>query len=99
MARVNTRMLKFDWDEQKAASNLAKHKIAFAEAGSAFYDAHAVTYPDGEHSHGEPRFLTFGLSDRQRVIVVSHVEIDGGVRIISARRLTREERKIYEKGI
>lgn len=92
-------MFKFDWDEQKAASNLLKHKIAFAEAVSVFFDAHAVTYPDGEHSRGESRFITFGLSDRQRVIVVAHVEIAGGIRIISARRVTREERKIYEESI
>lgn len=91
-------MFKFDWDEQKAALNLVKHKVSFAEAASVFYDGHAVTYSDGEHSHGEPRFLTFGLSDRQRVIVVSHVESDSGIRIISARRVTREERKIYEEG-
>ena len=92
-------MFKFDWEEQKAASNLAKHKVSFAEAASVFYDAHAVTYPDGGHSIGEPRFLTFGLSDKQRVLVVSHVETGGGIRIISARRVTREERKIYEEGI
>ena len=91
-------MFKFDWNEQKAASNLAKHKVSFTEAASVFYDVQAVTYPDGEHSLGEPRFLTFGLSDKQRVLVVSHVETGGGIRIISARRLTREERKVYEEG-
>ena len=92
-------MFKFDWDEQKAASNLVKHKVSFTEAASVFHDAHAVTYPDGERSLGEPRFLTFGLSDKQRVLVVSHVETGSGIRIISARRVTREERKIYEENI
>ena len=55
-------MFKFDWNEQNAASNLVKHKVSFEEAASVFHDAHAATYPDGEHSLGEPRFLTFYLS-------------------------------------
>jgi uncharacterized protein len=90
-------MFEFDWDEHKASANLAKHKVSFAEAASVFYDAFAITYPDGEHSLGEPRYLTFGLSDKHRILVVSHVEIQGGMRIISARRVTHEERKIYEE--
>jgi len=60
-------------------------------------DSFAVTYPDGEHSSGEARFLTFGMSDRHRILLVSHVESAHVIRIISARRVTHEERKIYEE--
>ncbi len=88
----------FDWDTDKANANLSKHRVSFAEAASVFFDALAITYPDGEHSTGESRFLTFGLSDQQRMLIVSHVETAGGIRIVSARRVTREERKIYEEG-
>ncbi len=90
-------MFEFDWDNRKAASNLAKHKVSFTEGASVFMDSLAVTYPDGEHASGEVRFLTFGMSDRHRVLVVSHIESTRGIRIISARRVTREERKIYEE--
>ncbi len=90
-------MFEFDWDNRKAASNLAKHKVSFAEGSSVFLDSLAVTYPDGQHSSGEMRFLTFGMSGRHRILVVSHVESTRGIRIISVRRVTREERKIYEK--
>jgi uncharacterized DUF497 family protein len=91
-------MFEFDWDDQKAASNFAKHKVTFTEAASVFLDTLAVTYLDGEHSKGEARFLTFGLSDQHRILVISHVESTARIRIISARRVTREERKIYEEG-
>ena len=90
-------MFEFDWDNRKAASNLTKHKVSFAEGASVFMDPLAVTYPDGKHSSGEMRFLTFGMSDRHRVLVISHIESTRGIRIISARRVTREERKIYEE--
>ncbi|MEO5863130.1 MAG: BrnT family toxin [Burkholderiales bacterium] len=89
---------EFDWDTDKASASLAKHRVSFAEAASVFYDSLAITYPDGEHSTGESRFLTFGLSDQQRRLVVSHTEISRGIRLISARRVTREERKMYEEG-
>ncbi len=90
-------MFEFDWDNRKAVANLAKHGVSFAEGASVFMDSLAVTYPDGEHSSGEARFLTFGTSDRHRILVASHVESARGIRTISARRVTREERKIYEE--
>ncbi len=90
-------MFEFDWDERKAVSNFAKHKVTFAEGASVFTDPLAITYLDGEHSMGETRYLTFGQSDQHRILVVSHVESAKGIRIISARRVTREERKIYEE--
>lgn len=89
--------IEIDWDDRKAELNLAKHGVNFAEAASVFFDPLALTYPDGKHSLGESRFLTFGLSENQRLLVISHVETKKGFRIISARRVTREERKIYEE--
>lgn len=89
---------EFTWDDQKAEANVLKHGVPFIEAASVFYDPLAVTYRDGEHSLGEPRFLTFGISQQNRILVISHVETRKGFRIISARKVTREERKIYEEG-
>jgi len=89
--------IEIDWDDRKAKLNLAKHGVDFTEAASVFFDPLALTYPDGKHSLGESRFLTFGFSENRRLLVISHVETKKGFRIISARRLTREERKIYEE--
>jgi uncharacterized DUF497 family protein len=91
-------MFDFDWDDGKASANLRKHGVSFAEGASVFFDPLAVTYRDGKHSHGEARFLTFGISDRQRMLVVSHVESIRGIRIISARKVTRDEKRVYEEG-
>lgn len=90
-------MFEFRWDDRKAKSNLAKHQITFPEAASIFFDPMAKTYPDGEHSRTESRFLTFGQSEQNRLLVVSHTESENSIRIISARRVTRDERKIYEE--
>lgn len=89
--------MEFDWDLKKAASNLKKHEVSFKEAGTVFGDSLAVTYSDPDHSHSEDRFLTFGMSQNNRLLVVSHTERKGKVRIISARLMTKHERKIYEK--
>jgi hypothetical protein len=56
-------MLKFEWDDAKAQSNLAKHGVSFEEAASVFGDPLALTFPDPDHSIGEKRWLTFGVSD------------------------------------
>ena len=90
--------MQFAWDSKKAASNLRDHEITFEEASSVFGDALAVTFDDPDHSEGESRLLTFGLSREGRLLVVSHTERRGIVRIISARRATRPERQIYEEG-
>ena len=89
---------EYDWHPDKAAANLKKHKISFQEASTCFRDPLAVTFPDGEHSDGESRFLTFGESVSGRVLIVSHTESElHGIRIISARKADRNERKIYEE--
>jgi uncharacterized protein len=90
--------MQFAWDPKKAASNLRDHKVTFEEASSVFGDSLAITFDDPDHSEGESRLLTFGLSEQGRLLVVSHMERRGLLRIISARRATRAERRIYEEG-
>jgi len=90
--------MNFEWDPSKATENLRKHRISFDEAATVFGDPLAVTFPDPDHSGSEERLLTFGLSVQNRWLVVSHTPRDPRIRIISARRVTRRERKIYEEG-
>ncbi|HEX4890086.1 MAG TPA: BrnT family toxin [Alphaproteobacteria bacterium] len=91
-------MIKFEWDVRKAASNLRKHGVSFEEAQSVFYDEYALQFLDAESSDTEDRFLLLGLSDRIRMLIVCHCERGAGsvIRIISARKATRNERKYYE---
>lgn len=90
--------MKFEWDEGKAEQNTEKHRVTFPEARTVFGDPLAITFRDPAHSVGERRFLTFGFSEAGRLLVVAHTERSDRVRIISARRVTKRERKIYENG-
>lgn len=90
--------MKFEWDTNKAISNLRKHKISFDEASTALSDPMAATGADPDHSIGELRYITFGISERGRLLVVAHTEQSDTVRIISARLASKRERKIYEEG-
>ena len=90
--------MHIEWDAAKAANNLRKHRVSFEEASSVFYDPLAVTGADPEHSEGEKRLITFGMSPAGQLLVVSHTERDEAIRIISARMATRSERRIYEEG-
>ncbi|MDE2024025.1 MAG: BrnT family toxin [Gammaproteobacteria bacterium] len=90
--------MEFEWDAAKAAANLKKHRVSFEEAASVFGDALALTFADPDHSADEERWLTFGLSHTGRLLVVSHAERSGRVRIISAREATKHELKIYQEG-
>lgn len=90
-------MLKFEWDETKAVTNTAKHGVTFAEAATVFGDSLALSFVDPDHSGGEKRWLTFGLSIKGRLLAVVHTERGRFVRIISARKATRHERGIYEQ--
>jgi uncharacterized protein len=90
--------MNFEWDPKKASLNVRGHRVTFEEASTVFGDSLAVTFADPDNSVGENRHLTFGMSDQGRLIVVSHTERRGVVRIISARRAVRAERKIYEEG-
>lgn len=91
-------MIKFEWDTDKAKSNQKKHGVSFDEAQSVFYDEFAIQFFDEESSDTEDRFLMLGLSQEQRILIVCHCERDSGniIRIISARKATKHERKFYE---
>ena len=91
-------MLEFEWDAKKAAANAKKHGVTFHEAATVFSDKLAVTFSDPDHSAREERFVTFGMSQSNRVLVVAHSEREGRIRIISSRPLTKGERRIYEEG-
>lgn len=90
--------MQFEWDPEKAVKNKRKHGIAFEEASTVFADPLAITFADPDHSFDEDRYLTFGLSKLERLLVVSHTLRGVLTRIISARPLTRQERVIYEEG-
>jgi uncharacterized DUF497 family protein len=90
---------EFEWDLEKAESNLQKHGVSFAEAATVFFDPLSLTISDPLHSAEEIRLVTTGLSNQQRQLVVVHSERDDKIRIISARLATPSERKKYESGI
>ena len=90
--------MKFEWDSRKADSNLKKHGVSFQEAASIFGNVLSITYPDPDHSTREQRFITVGMSQSGRVLMVAHTECGDNIRIISARKTTRRERKYYEEG-
>ena len=89
--------MRYEWDPTKAADNRAKH-VAFEEAATVFRDALSQTGKDPDHSFGEERLITFGLSTRGRLLVAAHTEHGDTIRIISARLATAVERVIYEEG-
>ncbi|MBX3280473.1 MAG: BrnT family toxin [Acidobacteria bacterium] len=89
---------KFEWDPVKAASNLEKHGVSFAEAATVFFDPLSLTVPDPLHSIDEQRFVITGLSYQRRHLVVAHSDRGDRIRIISARLATSSERKKYESG-
>jgi uncharacterized DUF497 family protein len=89
--------LSFEWNEQKARTNLAKHGVSFEEASTVFGDPLSLTIPDPAHSQTEDRFILLGRSHRQRLLVVVHTERGDNIRIISARPASRRERKDYEE--
>lgn len=89
--------LSFEWDEDKARSNLAKHGVGFAEATTVFGDPLSLTIPDPAHSQAEDRFIVLGHSHQRKLLVVAHTERGDSIRIISARRANRRERKSYEE--
>jgi hypothetical protein len=90
-------MITFDWDPAKAASNLRKHGVSFEAAQSVFYDEFAVQFYDEPHSSHEERFLMLGMCSEAQLLLVCHCERDSGdvVRIISARKATKQESSFY----
>lgn len=89
--------MKFEWDERKAEVNLRKHGVSFDEASSVFLDPLAVSGRDPDHSLDEEHYITFGFSRLGRPLAVCHTYRPGAIRIISARRVTRREKKLYEE--
>jgi uncharacterized protein len=89
--------LRFEWDPAKAVANEHRHGISFPEAQSVFGDEHALLLDDPDHSEVEDRFILLGLSAALRVLVVVHCyrESEDTIRLISARRATRSERRHY----
>ncbi len=88
----------FEWDENKATTNLKKHGVSFEEASTVFGDPLSLTIDDLLHSEEEDRFLILGQSHRRRLLVVSFTDRGAKIRIISARVASRRERKDYEEG-
>jgi len=89
--------VEFEWDPKKAGENLKKHDVDFVEAATVFADSLSITVRDPDHSETENRFIIVGYSNRFRPLVVSHIDRDGRVRIITARQLTAAERHDYEE--
>lgn len=91
-------MIKFEWDLPKAASNKRKHGVTFEEAKSVFYDDFAIQFFDEENSEMEDRFLLLGHSNKSRILLICHCEKESGniIRIISARKATKNERQLYK---
>ncbi|MGH8682219.1 MAG: BrnT family toxin [Burkholderiales bacterium] len=89
--------MQFEWDAAKAAENLLAHGVSFEEASTVFFDPLSATGADPDHSVGEARFITFGISSSGRLLVVAHTNRGEVIRIISARVATRGEREIYEE--
>ena len=92
--------IRFEWDERKNRLNVRKHGVSFEEAGSVFFDEDALEFYDDEHSDWEDRFLMLGMSARLRVLLVCHCMREGGtvIRLISARKATKNEKKLYPGG-
>ena len=90
--------MQFEWDKEKAKTNLQKHDVSFEEAETVWDDYFYIDLFDNEHSIEENRFLIIGESVGKRLLIVSYTERENRVRIISARELTPKERKDYEHG-
>lgn len=93
----------FEWDPNKAKSNIEKHKISFEDATSVFKDENAISIFDEEHSSNEERWITIGMDIKTRTLVVVHTFVtlnksSCNIRIISARKATKNEQKYYKEG-
>lgn len=97
MYNVHMNELRFEWDEAKSRQNIRKHGVSFAEAQAVFYDDRAIRFYDPDHSRDEERFIMLGMSFTLRILVVCHCyrESDAVIRIISARKATRQEAEQY----
>jgi uncharacterized DUF497 family protein len=87
----------FEWDPAKAAANIEKHGVSFEEAVSVFQDPLAKVHPDPHHSRSESREILIGHSGQRRLLLVAFTDRQGKIRVISARKVTRRERRDYEE--
>jgi uncharacterized DUF497 family protein len=90
--------VRFEWDPEKARANLETHEVSFEEAATVFGNPLAVTFFDPDHSDDEDRYLTFGESQSNRLLVIVHTDREDSTRIISARETTRGEREQHDEG-
>jgi uncharacterized protein len=91
-------VIKIVWSEKKNRQNIRKHKVDFNEAKSIFDDPLQISINDPDHSFDEYRFITIGMIENNRLVIVAHTFRDDKIRIITARKPTRGERKNYEEG-
>jgi len=89
----------FEWDEAKALANLRKHQVSFEEATTLFTDPLSLTIPDSRHAKGESRYVDIGRSARGLLLVAVYTEEGSTIRLISCRRATSAERRIYEEDL
>ncbi len=87
---------EFEWDKNKAAKNIRKHRVSSDEAKSVFDDPGFITLVDEEHSPDEERYITVGLSENGRLLILAHTDRETQIRIISARRAGKREERFYE---
>ncbi len=90
--------MEFEWNPDKATLNLEKHGVSFPDAATVFNDQLSVTFPDPQHSVGESRYVIIGISRYGQLLIVAHTDQGEKVRIISARKATRQEQRFYEEG-
>jgi len=88
--------MKFEWDINKAITNLSKHNISFDEAQTIFEDPYYIDFYDPDYSIDEHRYIIIGYSNRQRLLMLSYTEKNDRIRLISARETTQKERQNYE---
>ena len=89
---------QFEWNKEKAKSNLDKHDVTFSEGATIFNDQFVATMPDPDHSRNEERFLAIGTSVKGHLLVVVFTERGDKIRLISCRQATATERRTYEEG-
>jgi len=85
----------FEWDVKKAEKNIHKHQVSFEEASSVFDDPMYITLLDEEHSINEERYITIGLSNKNRILLIAHTDRKDLIRLICAREVTANEEKFY----
>lgn len=92
-----TNDLKFEWDPEKEEENINKHNVSFPEASTIFYDNNSITIEDESHSFHEQRYITIGCTNYGKLLTVCATDRGDFIRIISARKATRQERTTYEQ--